>query len=92
MSKSVLVIDTPKNAVHAICADSHLIRNIAEGKRKILRTRALSQIGVHLWIYQRKTMEIIHLIHLTQDLQKDGMSALMRLQEEWINGMCKEMR
>ena len=38
-------------------------------------------IGVHLWIYQRKTTEIIRQIHLTQDLQKDGISALMRSQE-----------
>lgn len=40
---------------------------------------------------QRKIMEIIQLIHLMLDLQRAGISVLMRLQEEWINGMCKEM-
>lgn len=38
-------------------------------------------IGVHLWTFQRKTTEIIRQIHLTQDLQRDGMSVSMRLQE-----------
>nr|DAH51993.1 MAG TPA: hypothetical protein [Bacteriophage sp.] len=40
--------------------------------------------GVHLWICQRKTMEIIRPIHLTLDLWRAGISVLMRLQEEGI--------
>nr|DAR56947.1 MAG TPA: hypothetical protein [Caudoviricetes sp.] len=39
-------------------------------------------IGVHLWIYQRKTMETIRLIHLMLALWRAGTSVLMRLQEE----------
>lgn len=51
----------------------------------------LNLIGVRLWTCQRKTMETIQLIRLMLALWRAGTSALMRLQEEWINGMCKEM-
>lgn len=39
-------------------------------------------IGVRLWICQKKTMEIIQLIRLMQDLWRAGTSVLMRLQGE----------
>ena len=41
-------------------------------------------IGVHLWIFRKKIMETIRLIHLMLALQRDGISALMRLREERI--------
>ena len=80
MSKSVLVMDTPENC--RSCMYIGTFHSFCKINCRDIKDVSVKPLGVRLWIYQRKTMEIIHLIHLTQDLQKDGMSVLMRLQEE----------
>lgn len=101
MSKSVLVIDTPENCYDCLFGTTYCGKLECAGYCElayrlnydvILMTekhygRKANQdlIGVHLWICQKKTMVTIRPIHLMQDLQKVGISVLMRLQEEGIN-------
>ena len=98
MSKSVLVIDTPEHGcisclIGRITVTVWKPAFIAQSRENacLMKKQKPFPIGVHLWIYQKKTMETIRLTRLMLALQRDGISALMRLQEEWINGMCKEM-
>ena len=72
MSKSVLLIDTPENCYDcpfgtAYCGELEYV--------------GYCELADCLWTCQRKTMEIIRLIHLMRDLWRVGISALMRLQE-----------
>lgn len=81
MRKSVLVINTPKYC--ALC----VLRSGVHHPFCRVNNRDITDLSIRpdwcpLMVCQRKTMEIIHLIHLMQDLQRAGISVLMRLQEE----------
>ncbi len=97
MSKSVLVLDTPKNCYDcpfgtAYCGELEYVGYceladcldydvILMTEEHYDRESKSRPDWCPLWICQRKTMETIRLIHLMRDSQKGGISVLMKLQE-----------
>lgn len=89
MSKSVLVIDTPEHGCiscligqnHSNSLETCIYCPIAEKCVLDKEAEAIPDWCPLVDLPKKKIMETIRLIHLMLALQRDGISALMRLQE-----------
>ena len=63
MSKSVLVMETPEDCESCVLHGG-IFHSFCKINCRYIEDLSTSLIGVRLWTYQKKTMEIIHPIHL----------------------------